>query len=295
MFSWSQIIITGQVLHKYDRSAIPGVTIMEKGTPNVALSDMGGNFSISVSNQNTTLIFSFLGMIPKEITICERKYIEVELKDDCIIDWFDNQQIGLGLNSGVVNTPIGVHFNFSLPYIIKMAAVESSLDYQTNLKNNKLFFAQLNVLHPYYNCSFNFDIKTSFRQLNFDNRIYLKAYAFEPNLNFRSKKIIIGLTSIDYLNSQRNKNVQSLGLTIGYGTVLGWRKTIIVEAKTMIYKGLVEYQAAAKRDFRHLNTFIRFYKVNAFNEVSLGVNFQTTYLFKNQRRRVNGVKMEKPF
>jgi TonB-dependent starch-binding outer membrane protein SusC len=72
--------VSGQV--KDDTgSALPGVSVLEKGTSNGAVTDVEGKFTISV-NENATLAISFIGMEPQEVAVGNRNSIDVTLKTD---------------------------------------------------------------------------------------------------------------------------------------------------------------------------------------------------------------------
>lgn len=60
---------------------IPGLTILEKGTGNGVISDIDGRYSISVSNQNSILVFSFIGMETQEIEVGNRSVISLVMTD----------------------------------------------------------------------------------------------------------------------------------------------------------------------------------------------------------------------
>ena len=77
--SFSQIVVTGTVTAVSDGSALPGVTIREKGTNNGAITDIDGKFSLSVANANSVLVFSFIGMAPKEVTVGTQTKIAVAM------------------------------------------------------------------------------------------------------------------------------------------------------------------------------------------------------------------------
>lgn len=73
-----QKIITGVV---YDSSGVTlvGATIVEKGTNNVAVTDIYGKFQITVSDDATTLVVSFTGMDDYEITLTNETHYEIYL------------------------------------------------------------------------------------------------------------------------------------------------------------------------------------------------------------------------
>ncbi len=85
MFSVSSIYaqkglkITGKVLDSETQTPIPEVTILEKGTKNGVLSDFDGNYSISLTDENAVLVFSYLGYATKEINVSGKSTINVSL------------------------------------------------------------------------------------------------------------------------------------------------------------------------------------------------------------------------
>jgi TonB-linked SusC/RagA family outer membrane protein len=62
--------------------ALPGANILEKGTNNGTQSDFDGKFIITLKNQNTILVVSYLGFVTKEIIINGQTDINVVLKED---------------------------------------------------------------------------------------------------------------------------------------------------------------------------------------------------------------------
>lgn len=60
---------------------LPGVNVVEKGTTNGTVTDISGNYSISV-DQNATLVFSFVGYLSQEVGLGGRSAIDVELAPD---------------------------------------------------------------------------------------------------------------------------------------------------------------------------------------------------------------------
>lgn len=59
-----------------------GVTIMVKGTGTGAITDIDGNYTISVPNTKSVLTFSFVGYTPKEVTVGNQRTINVVLSED---------------------------------------------------------------------------------------------------------------------------------------------------------------------------------------------------------------------
>src|SRR5688500_8616641 len=68
--------VTGRVTSGDDGTALPGVSILEKGTTNGTVTDAEGNYSISVGT-DATLVFSFVGYAAQEVAVAGRTSIEV--------------------------------------------------------------------------------------------------------------------------------------------------------------------------------------------------------------------------
>ncbi|RNI25895.1 SusC/RagA family TonB-linked outer membrane protein [Rufibacter latericius] len=77
---WGQdLAVTGTVISAEERTPLPGVSVVQKGTSNGSSTDASGRFSISVPG-NATLVFSFIGMETQEIAVGNRTTINVNLR-----------------------------------------------------------------------------------------------------------------------------------------------------------------------------------------------------------------------
>lgn len=72
--------ITGKVVDSKGLP-LPGVTIKQKGAATGTVSDLNGNFSITVTEPNATLVFSFVGFRTKEVALNGRADVNVTLED----------------------------------------------------------------------------------------------------------------------------------------------------------------------------------------------------------------------
>ena len=66
--------VTGTVTDN-NGDAIPGVNVMEKGTTNGVITDVNGQYTISVTNGNSVLAFSFIGYVTKEVSVKKQRTI----------------------------------------------------------------------------------------------------------------------------------------------------------------------------------------------------------------------------
>ncbi len=79
-----QKTISGKVTHINDNVGIIGISIIERGTQNGTITDLEGNYSLTVSSSATHLDFSFVGMKSVEAEIGNRTTINVIMEDDII-------------------------------------------------------------------------------------------------------------------------------------------------------------------------------------------------------------------
>ncbi|WP_206073073.1 TonB-dependent receptor [Pontibacter flavimaris] len=75
------ITVTGKVTDK-EGVALPGVTVVLKGTNRGTPTDGEGNFAVTVPDGNGTLVFSYIGYQAQEVAINNRVSIDVTLGED---------------------------------------------------------------------------------------------------------------------------------------------------------------------------------------------------------------------
>lgn len=86
LLSWTagaQIKVTGKISDNTGE-LIPGATIQIKGTDTGCISDIDGNYIITVPNQNAVLCFSFIGYNSQEVTVGSRTRIDISLEPTSI-------------------------------------------------------------------------------------------------------------------------------------------------------------------------------------------------------------------
>lgn len=73
--------ISGTITSSEDGEALPGVTILVKGTTNGTITDIDGNYKIGVSDGDV-LVVSFVGFKPQEVEVGGRTSINVNMEAD---------------------------------------------------------------------------------------------------------------------------------------------------------------------------------------------------------------------
>ena len=74
------IVVKGKVVDKGGEAVI-GANVLVKGTSTGAVTDLDGNYTLSVS-PNATLVFSYIGMKSQTVAVNNRKQIDVTLEDE---------------------------------------------------------------------------------------------------------------------------------------------------------------------------------------------------------------------
>jgi len=240
-------------------------------------------FSIEVSDPNSTLIFSFVGMVTQEFHLEGQKQILVNVKWDCNKDFFDSQQISIYANSGLINNPLGGQINLASPWVFG-GVIKGSYSYQTNLDENEFQNAQIELGHYVSNCDFDMDFSWSYRQVLFNNDLNSKVNSLQTTLNIRNIKLIAGYTQLDFNRIETSKRNTSSGLLIGFGTSLGRPLYPTLIGEISFYKDNIEYQASIQGGYKRFLFFMKYYKLNSFNELSLGIGVSMYYKLKSQRK-----------
>src|SRR5690606_5745829 len=75
-----QLTVSGVV--RSGGAALPGVSIIEKGTSNGTTSDSDGRFSLSVGSADPILVFSFIGYSTQEVNVGNRAQLDVSMVEE---------------------------------------------------------------------------------------------------------------------------------------------------------------------------------------------------------------------
>jgi len=224
--SYGQITVKGKVFD-IEKNILCGVTIREKGTDNFTFSDIEGDFNLQVTDSNSIIEFSYIGFKTKEVTVRETRHFLIILKEDCFIDFFDERIICLGLSSDPVNSPSGVFFQMTHPFI--RGALIGKINYQSDFSDNYEFDIKTGIIHLIVNCDYNADLDFNYRDIKIVDKFQFKNYTVESKMNFSRPKIFPNYTTL-YLGfglsdikktdfSQTNQAGYMLG--IGTGTGIG--------------------------------------------------------------------------
>ncbi len=74
--------VTGRVTAQEDGSALPGVSVVVKGTTTGSATDGTGNYSVTVPGNETVLVYSFIGYVSQEVVVGNRTTVDVVMAPD---------------------------------------------------------------------------------------------------------------------------------------------------------------------------------------------------------------------
>lgn len=78
----SQTSSISGVVYDENNQALPGASILVKGTTTGTVTDIDGNYSLTVPDGNSILVVSFLGYVTQEINVNNRSSIDIQLEAD---------------------------------------------------------------------------------------------------------------------------------------------------------------------------------------------------------------------
>ena len=74
--------ITGRVTSADEPEGVPGASVVVKGTTQGTVTNLDGSYSLQVPSDASTLVFSFVGYLTKEVTVGSSSVVNVELAVD---------------------------------------------------------------------------------------------------------------------------------------------------------------------------------------------------------------------
>ena len=279
--TFGQITVRGIIVDKQDGSEIPGASILEKGTKNGTVSNIDGYFNLEVADKNSILEISFIGYKPREIHVADTNFLLVELKLDCLIDFFDYNDIGIGISSGVLNSPIGGYgyLNF---IIFKLLALHGEIDFQTDLSQNQKLDIHFGTLHLLADCGYDGDFDLNYRSI--DNRNFIfNSYKIEGKINFSRPKILgqystlflgYGLSDLSKSTTDYNNNS---GILFGFGKSFYRPLYLNVNIKTIYWVDFWEFIGEIKWQYKNLEFSTNYNLIDSYDEINLKFGYIFNY------------------
>lgn len=273
-FLLGQQTIKGKVL---DVSGEPlfGATIAEKGTSNFVSTNFNGDFSITFQNVPTTIVISYTGFESLEFTI--NRYTD----DYVVFNLLSNLDCNLPIrphliiagNPGLINNPFGLNLELwsNLNRLKNVTRINTSLNFQTNLVSDYFFQANAQLYGIQLSPDYSLSIKGSFEKIVFQDLFEPSLFAVESTISHNSYGFIAGGKWMRVNHS--NFLAPTIGLT--YDDYL-WSGFSAV-AKVSFFDGNTQLNGKITKHFGRIATFINYYKLQNFEEVSIGLGYNIYY------------------
>jgi TonB-linked SusC/RagA family outer membrane protein len=127
LFAQQSVTVTGTVKDA-DEETLQGVSVAVKGSTSGVATNADGNYSITVTNGNAVLVYSFVGFVTQEITVGSQTVIDVTLVDD-VQDIGEVVVVGYGtLEKKQVTSSITTISARELPQGLGGATISNSLN-----------------------------------------------------------------------------------------------------------------------------------------------------------------------
>ena len=144
----ADVIVTGKVIDEKG-SALPGVSVVVKGTTQGTTTDGTGSFRISVPSANSVLVFSFVGYGSKEVVVGKQTNLTITLTPD---DQTLNEVVVVGYGSQLKKEITGAVQTVSAQEIKTFLFRRLVRNYKAVwpvCKSTRLLVNRVRVLDPY--------------------------------------------------------------------------------------------------------------------------------------------------
>lgn len=279
--AFSQITVNGRIIDKMEEVGIPGVNILEKGTNNGTVSDLEGYFSIELVDSFSFLEFSFVGYKVQNVQIEDTNYLLVKLKPDCIIDFFDYNDICIGISSGTFNDILGGYGYINFVFL-KLLALHGAVNFQTDLTQNHKLDIDFGTLHLFADCGYDADIRINYRYIENEDFTF-NSYLFEGKLNF-SRPNILGQYSTLFLGyglSDLSKSTTNLynssGILFGFGKRIYRPLSLNFNLKTIYWQDYWEYIAELICRYKDFEFITDYNIIDSYRELNLRFGYIINY------------------
>lgn len=101
--------------------------------------------------------------------------------------------------------------------------------------------------------------------------------------NLRNVKLIAGYSHLDFTKIESADNKKLSGFVIGIGRYFNIPLHPTAIVKVGLYKDKVEYQASIQGGHKRFLCFLKFYRLDTFNEFSLGIG--TGFGYRTKKRK----------
>lgn len=215
--SYAQFIVKGIVVGKDDGLPLPQVSITIKGTGTESKTNLKGEFTIELKDENQELEFRYLGYKSKTIRPNFNELNRIILRPDCTGGRARPPRIQVAPTYDILNNYLGGELELQLPYPANRAKLKASrLILGSQSKVDQL---SLNVVDIGDYCIFHFTTELRYERWNIANELNIQTQV----ITFSTK--LIGNSKIhfgygfgrNYNNENQKLNIYEIGFSTSSG------------------------------------------------------------------------------
>ncbi|MEQ9439413.1 MAG: SusC/RagA family TonB-linked outer membrane protein [Cyclobacteriaceae bacterium] len=81
-WSYAQQTVSGRVTSADDQTPLPGVNVLEEGTTNGTITDLNGDYRVTLTSDNPRLVFSFIGFAQQTVEVNGQSSLDITMASD---------------------------------------------------------------------------------------------------------------------------------------------------------------------------------------------------------------------
>lgn len=281
-----QQMIHGKVTEKNSTMPIAGATVILKGVASRTMTGADGSFSIMVNKEGDTLIFQSVGYITREYVINGTGPLVLALKLSCNIDYFDNQRISIGLQSGLRHTALGGYITVTLPYFLTKGTAWAGVQYQSGA-HASVVRLEAGYDHIISECDFRMDLIGGYTKVNLPDKVNAGITYTGTQMHFsrlfpfaRYLRLYAGAGQMQFYERTASKWRKYVGPSIGFGTSFFRKNSVEINGQVLLIKHHPEFQVQAEWLYRRMRFFSSYYQLNSFKELTVGAGWYFYYRAK---------------
>ena len=281
-FATGQITISGIITSIEDGSGLPGVNVVEKGTTNITVSDIDGNYKITLSDTSSILTYAFVGLKTIEIKVGRKPIHDVQMEVDFtqLSDfpmgcYFPLRYTEIGYASGLKYTSIGFEVHNLTPNIWRINfQLESLITYREKGSNEYMDI----IIRRYglFNIkNFAFGITGEYRKFATTDS-YFKEFVLTPNINFKGYRFSIGYAQqIQNIIDGQEKPID--GIYLGLSKYFQYDIGIFIDSQYL--NGTWQYDVNLVKHFYkpNLSLAIGYERINIYDEFDISLGYRINY------------------
>jgi hypothetical protein len=287
----AQRVVRGVVQVASNKTALPGVMIVVKGTKAGVSTDMQGNFKLAVLRDTVTLVFSSVGFKPLEKRLVIKQdttTLAVYLKEDCIIDFFNSKHVALAFSSGLRYTPLGGRIRALYPYLFNTQYGQGHLRAEAGYQfggNNYQRNGSLAIDNAFIDCDNNVDVTADYQSVQmgeqrFSYTRYTAGFTYTGKSISRNIPVYLALGKLNYLVGDITANKAGVEVGADYSSFIRLNNSytnslqIITAGRIAWWQDYWQFQSSLEVQFRRFTVRINFNKLGQYAEVNTGLGFR---------------------